>query len=75
MIPNQIPVWEKNAEITLTIQEFETLMHCHELMMDTMSAVFNRLIEKGSLQMEYQDEQGNPISREEVEKIISNFQK
>lgn len=72
----QIPVWPNSAEFKLSGTQFLALQNFFNLFaepLQVMQTVFRDNLESGTIQMRYQDETGNEISKEEVEQYITEL--
>jgi len=74
----QIPTWEKDAQITITGEEFLKLKEVFDIFAQPvyiMETIFRRNLNTGTIKIKYEDEEGNEMSEDEVRAIHEEVQK
>lgn len=74
----QIPTWDPKAKFHLTGEEFLELKQFFDMFARPLfytEQIFERHLNSGTITMRYEDEDGNEMSKEEVQKIVEDYEK
>lgn len=66
----QVPTWNRDAKFEITGEELEILQRFFNIFtqpVQVLQNLFSRNIQGGLIEIVYQDEEGNPVSKEEVQ--------
>lgn len=68
----QIPQWEPETKLEITGEQFSKFNEIYEKMHAIMNDIFEHNINLGNITVKYMDSEGNYVSQEEVEKMVSD---
>lgn len=68
----QVPQWEPETKLEITGQQFNQFNEFYEKLHTLMNDIFEHNIDLGNITVKYIDSEGNPVSKEEVEKMVAD---
>lgn len=72
----QIPTWDDNETFTLTGKELkavQSMVESYSKFITTMDAFFVKNLDNGKIKVLYEDMEGNPMNKEQIDEMYQEY--
>ncbi len=72
----QIPCWDDSAEFVITglqLKAVQRLFEAYSPFVQSMESVFTESLDNGKITIKYEDLNGNPLAKEDIDAMLKQY--